>query len=424
MRSSRCAVVAGDQRDAAIEAVRDAQDQRCRRRLELDRALVAEAELAGAGERHLADERQARDRGAVARVEVAQLEAIARLRSISACWRETPPARSARSHSASRPSTIFGAAHATITGLPRRFSSTLPAVSSAVSSWSSRRRYSPASSADADARARARCARRRGGRRACASRSSANASALLARAWCSARLPSRAPAPSSRRARPPSTRAPRPDDRRSLSSASPARRVIVAGDEHLGRLADLRAIALGRDALGLGRSPTARGRAPSPPASAAADPRRPSAAHRAARAISAWRVAGARGTREVHPHRALVLAGERVALRREIDVARGLGRNRGAVVGGEHPAEEAHGAQYSASRGRRRVTTPDLTRIRRQRRSELRRVVLCQFVERSLVLRAVVRLRERAPRLAEVGVDGDRLLELLDAAFVPPRSCP
>ena len=42
------------------------------------------------------------------------------LRAISACCRDTPPARSGRSHSASRPITIFGAAHATASGLPRR----------------------------------------------------------------------------------------------------------------------------------------------------------------------------------------------------------------------------------------------------------------------------------------------------------------
>ena len=55
-----------------------------------------------------------------------------------------------------------------------------------------------------------------------------------------------------------------------------------------------------------------------------------------------------RGPREVHPHRAFVLARERVALRREVDVARGLGGDRGAVVGGEHPAEEAHARSIAA----------------------------------------------------------------------------
>jgi hypothetical protein len=37
-----------------------------------------------------------------------------------------------------------------------------------------------------------------------------------------------------------------------------------------------------------------------------------------------------------------MLAGERVSLRREIDVPGCFGRNSGPVIGGEHPAEQAH----------------------------------------------------------------------------------
>src|SRR5439155_21148893 len=64
------AILAGDQRDAAIEPVRNPQDQHAGRLLELERALVAETELARAGERHLAGKRQAAEARAVARVEV------------------------------------------------------------------------------------------------------------------------------------------------------------------------------------------------------------------------------------------------------------------------------------------------------------------------------------------------------------------
>src|SRR3954470_9427850 len=50
----------------------------------------------------------------------------------------------------------------------------------------------------------------------------------------------------------------------------------------------------------------------------------------------------------------------------------------------------------------------------RQRLSELGLVVLAELVERGLVVGAGVGLAERAPGLRQLGVDGDRALELVD----------
>src|SRR5678815_3641817 len=50
----------------------------------------------------------------------------------------------------------------------------------------------------------------------------------------------------------------------------------------------------------------------------------------------------------------------------------------------------------------------------RQRLSELGLVVPGELVERGLVVAARVGLAERAPGLGQLGVDGDRVLELVD----------
>src|SRR5262249_9130188 len=52
--------------------------------------------------------------------------------------------------------------------------------------------------------------------------------------------------------------------------------------------------------------------------------------------------------------------------------------------------------------------------LRRQRRAELLLIVLRELVARDLVLLARVRLAERVPRLRELRIDGDRLLQALD----------
>jgi hypothetical protein len=52
--------------------------------------------------------------------------------------------------------------------------------------------------------------------------------------------------------------------------------------------------------------------------------------------------AGAGRARQVHADRAVALAGEAVALGREVDVTRGLGGDRRAVVGRKHATQEAH----------------------------------------------------------------------------------
>ena len=82
--------------------------------------------------------------------------------------------------------------------------------------------------------------------------------------------------------------------------------VIVADDEQLGRLADLRAIALGRDAFGLARlSHSARPSAFAASFSSAGILAGP--AHRIAQRARSprCRVRRARGAREVHAHRAV-----------------------------------------------------------------------------------------------------------------------
>src|SRR6185295_12542887 len=68
-------LAAGDQRGAAVEAAAHAEHEAIAGDLVVDRALVAEAELAGDRERYAAGERHARQAGAVARVEIAQREA-------------------------------------------------------------------------------------------------------------------------------------------------------------------------------------------------------------------------------------------------------------------------------------------------------------------------------------------------------------
>src|SRR5262249_11682580 len=73
------AVFARDQRSTAIEPARNAQDQHAVRELEVDRAFVTEPEPPGPDQRDLPGERQAGQRRAVARVEIAQLEARAEM---------------------------------------------------------------------------------------------------------------------------------------------------------------------------------------------------------------------------------------------------------------------------------------------------------------------------------------------------------
>src|SRR5690348_4292086 len=63
-----------------------------------------------------------------------------------------------------------------------------------------------------------------------------------------------------------------------------------------------------------------------------------------------------------------------------------------------------------------RPTTTAGTSLR-QWRSELCGVRLRQLVERGLILRTDVRLRERAPRLPEIRIDLDRALQLRDAGL-------
>jgi hypothetical protein len=101
----------------------------------------------------------------------------------------------------------------------------------------------------------------------------------------------------------------------------------------------------------------------------------------------------------VHADRSIVLAGERVAFRREIDIARRFRGDRSAVVGGEHPAEEAHGASIPSRR------------LLRQRLPELDGVRFAELVERDLVVRPRIRLCERSPRLPEIRIDRDRALQ-------------
>ena len=125
--------------------------------------------------------------------------------------------------------------------------------------------------------------------------------------------------------------------------------LILADHQQLGRFPDLDAIALGRDALGLRALPQR----------AAERLARPGAAQLRIVAGPAHGVAQrgdlgvpgrcACGARDVHAHRAVVLARERVPFRRELDVSRGLGRDGGAIVGGEHPAKEAHGASIATA---------------------------------------------------------------------------
>lgn len=122
--------------------------------------------------------------------------------------------------------------------------------------------------------------------------------------------------------------------------------MVAAEHEHVGRLAHSGAVALGRDALGLRVVPQRAaerlrcllaqlGVLVGPP-------------HRIAqRGQLGLPRAGARGAGQVHAHGAGVLAGQRVTLGREIHVAGGLGGDRGAVVGGEHPAQETHGASIA-----------------------------------------------------------------------------
>ncbi len=128
------------------------------------------------------------------------------------------------------------------------------------------------------------------------------------------------------------------------------RRVIVADDEHLGGLADLVAIALGRDAFcfdalphrtaeGLRRLFAQLGNVTCP-----------------AQCIAQRRDLGlpcpcAGRAREVHANRAFVLSGQGIALCRQVDVARRFGRNSGAIVGGEHAAQKAHAASISSGHG-------------------------------------------------------------------------
>src|SRR4051812_10953454 len=96
-------------------------------------------------------------------------------------------------------------------------------------------------------------------------------------------------------------------------------RVVLAGDQQLRRFANLRAIAFGRDALGARvlpqrtserlRGALAQARIVSGP------PHR--VAQRADLGVPRRR---ARGTRQVHAYRTVVLAREGVALRRDVDV--------------------------------------------------------------------------------------------------------
>ena len=118
--------------------------------------------------------------------------------------------------------------------------------------------------------------------------------------------------------------------------------MIIADDEQLGRFADLRAIAFGRDAFA----------AQALPQRAAERLRRLSQQRRlvarppdrvAQRADFGLARAGACSARDVHPHRALGFARECVALRREIDIPGRFGRNGGTIVSGEHAAQETHG---------------------------------------------------------------------------------
>ena len=131
--------------------------------------------------------------------------------------------------------------------------------------------------------------------------------------------------------------------------------------------------------------------------------------------ISACRVAGPRGAREVHAHRAVVLARERVALGREVDVARRLGRDRGAVVGREHPAEEAH--DCSIARQMRFAWVLAVSGSSRPRASRARTT----RVARALRARGAIRAISCAPKGRGV-VDAFLLVNLSSGAAFKPVS--
>ncbi len=339
------AFVAGEQRDAAVETRAAAQDQRTMGELEVDRALVAEAELAGAGEGDATRERQSADRGAVARVEIAKMKGLGRALDLGVLPGDTAGAQrqiaqriasehelGRRTHDDQRLAATLDldlaggeqrgverielaavlASHRRRTDRPHQLGACLIAATDAHRGLVVRERI----------RLGARAVVRGvilGQRLLHLLDQAAGGVRVRGREMIADRLERLA-----------------------------GHMVILADHEQVGRLADLGSIALGRDALGLRglpqRTAECRRRLPPQRRILAGPPDRI-----AQRSDLGEPRPRPRGPREVHAHRTVGLTGERIAFGREIDVARGLGRDRGPVVGREHATEERHDAAESTA---------------------------------------------------------------------------